>query len=103
MESFLSPRRMHSDLEPSVIEGARKRGDAPHSKRWREIRASLEKAYLRADGTTSTKASTKARRERFRQRFMESLLSPRRMHCDLEPRQIEDEHENEDEDEIKTV
>jgi hypothetical protein len=32
---------------------------------------------------------------------MESLLSPRRMHWDHEPRQIEDENENEDEDEIK--
>jgi hypothetical protein len=34
---------------------------------------------------------------------MESLLSPWRMHWDHEPRQIEDEHDNEDEDEIKTV
>jgi hypothetical protein len=34
---------------------------------------------------------------------MGSLLSPWRMHWGHEPQQIEDEHENEDEDEIKTV
>ena len=32
---------------------------------------------------------------------MESFLSPWRMHWDLEPLQIEDEHENEDEDEVE--
>jgi hypothetical protein len=40
---------------------------------------------------------------KFATKFMGSLLSPRRMHWDLEARPIEDEHENEDEDEIKTV
>jgi hypothetical protein len=34
---------------------------------------------------------------------MGSFLSPRRMHWGHEPQQIEDERENEDEDEIKTV
>src|SRR5262249_47436467 len=43
--------------EPSSV---RKRGDAPHSKRCREIRASLKKVRFRAGGRNSTKASMKA-------------------------------------------
>ena len=38
---------------------------------------------------------------KFPTKFVESFLSPWRMHWDHEPRQAEDEHENKDEDEIK--
>jgi hypothetical protein len=69
MESGFSLLRMYWSHEPGVIKGARKRGDAPQSKRWREIRASLEEVVP---------GLAERIRQRPRQRFMESKTpSPR--------------------------